>query len=264
MSTEGCCRFEGDLVAYLDGELDREASRELERHVADCARCARELDGFRSARDVLKAVPRLKVTESSRGSLIDRLAALPAPAPAREPRSRSPFRKLVYYAPSVAACAAFLVFANFWVLAAPGSRDGGVAVSGRAAIRRKMLLEAPADAIFERMIAGSELDVSGWFADGALYLRGYDDVYSVDRCIFAFLPAEWGAELDKTGGVKVVVENGRFHVPEDMRANYLDGSKKVTVVRPPRLSHSEIWNSKRLMRFLSTPQHIDVRAGSSS
>ena len=158
----------------------------------------------------------------------------------------------------------FFVFAHFWVLAAPAPGVDGIAVSGLAAVRRKILLETPAEAIFESMITGSELNVSRWFADGALYLKGHDDVYSVDRCIFAFLPAEWGARLDKTGGVKVVVENGRFHVPEDMRANYLDGSKKVTVVRPPRLSHSEIWDSKRLMRFLSTPQDFHIRAGSNS
>ena len=264
MGAEDCRRFEKALVAYLDGELEREASRELEGHLKVCSACARGLDGFRSAKAAVKAFPRLRVTDSFRSSLKERLASLHLPAPAREPRRKRWLRqKIVYFLPSVAACAAFLVVAHFWVIGyVRGDED--IEAVARAEARRQWIIELPAEAIFERMITGSGLDVSFWLTDGELYLKGHDDFYSADRCIFAFLPADWGAQTDRRDGVKVVVSNGRFHVPEDMRSRYLDGSRNVTVLRPLKLRRSEIWNRERLRRFLSTPADIPIRAGSSS
>ncbi|GAH75106.1 unnamed protein product, partial [marine sediment metagenome] len=240
MDAEDCRRFEGELVAYLDGELGRDGSRGLEEHLKECSRCAEELEGFRSAKAAIEAVPRLEATDAFRSSLDRKLASLPFAARAEEPR-RSWFRqKIVYWATSVAACAAFLVTANYWVLPEFARKHEEIRAFGRAEVRRRQLLELPAEAIFESMIAGSKLDVSRWLKEGALYLKGHDDFYSADRCIFAFLPADWGAQMDKTGGVKVVVENGRFLVPEDMRARYLDGSNQVTVLRRRKLRRSEM------------------------
>ncbi len=264
MSAEDCRRFEGNLVAYLDGELLREDAREMEEHLKDCPRCAEEIEDFRSAKAALKAVPRLRVSESFRDSLEAELASLPFTPRAEEPKKPWFRRKIVYFATSFAACAAFLVAANFWVLAEYVGGDEGVGVSAHAEARRRQLLEIPADAIFESMITGSQLDVSRWLMDGSLYLKGHEDFYSADRCIFAFLPADWGAHLDKRGGVKVVVENGRFLVPEDMRARYLDDADHVTVLRQRKPRRSEIWNTERFRRFRSTPCDFHVRPGASS
>jgi hypothetical protein len=256
------------MVAYLDGELALDAARELKEHLEKCSLCAEGLEGFRSVRASLRAVPRLKVSDAFRSALGEQLASLHYEERVRAPERSWFRRKIVYFAPSLAACAAFLFVAHFWVLDyVRGGED--IHVVSRGESRRQMLLELPAEAIFESMITGSELDVSKWLSDGALYLRGYDDVYSADRCIFAFLPADWGAQDDKRDGVRVVVANGRFHVPEDMRAHYLDGARRVTVlrhalVRQLKIKHSEIWNTERLRRFLSTPVDIHIRAGSSS
>jgi anti-sigma factor RsiW len=41
-SSGRCCRTE-EVIAYLDGELERAALAQLEQHVADCSECAAEL-----------------------------------------------------------------------------------------------------------------------------------------------------------------------------------------------------------------------------
>ncbi|RLB55223.1 MAG: hypothetical protein DRI34_10905 [Deltaproteobacteria bacterium] len=57
-----CDRNHEELVAYLDGELDRENRRQLERHLAGCRRCSRILDELRQA---VEASRQLEVVEPS-------------------------------------------------------------------------------------------------------------------------------------------------------------------------------------------------------
>lgn len=45
--TEPCEQFEPMLSAYLDDELDQPERAEVERHVAACPKCARELNELR-------------------------------------------------------------------------------------------------------------------------------------------------------------------------------------------------------------------------
>lgn len=45
--TDTCEQIEPMLSAYLDNELDASERETVERHVAHCARCARELDELR-------------------------------------------------------------------------------------------------------------------------------------------------------------------------------------------------------------------------
>ncbi len=52
------------LVAYLDGELDGEASREVERRLAEDAEYRRELQQLQRAWDMLDELPRADVSDS--------------------------------------------------------------------------------------------------------------------------------------------------------------------------------------------------------
>jgi hypothetical protein len=52
------------LSAYLDGELPASAREPLERHLAGCAECRRELDALREVRALLRALPLPALTRS--------------------------------------------------------------------------------------------------------------------------------------------------------------------------------------------------------
>jgi anti-sigma factor RsiW len=50
-----CERTELEVAAYLDGELDLASALDLERHLAECAACARALDAQRALREAVGA-----------------------------------------------------------------------------------------------------------------------------------------------------------------------------------------------------------------
>ena len=49
------CEDKETLVAYLYGEVDPDARREVERHLRTCAACARETEGLQSVREDLQS-----------------------------------------------------------------------------------------------------------------------------------------------------------------------------------------------------------------
>jgi len=53
-----CARVRGDLSPYLDGELSTERERAVERHLAECAACARHLQELRALAQGLRRLPR--------------------------------------------------------------------------------------------------------------------------------------------------------------------------------------------------------------
>lgn len=53
----GCETVRAELPAYIAGELDLESTGLVERHIADCRDCARELDDLRAVVDVLERSP---------------------------------------------------------------------------------------------------------------------------------------------------------------------------------------------------------------
>lgn len=71
------------LHALIDGELDASHAREIEAHVASCARCAAALAGFRELRQAMPG-DRLRYTApNSLRARIDRAVPAPAVAPSR-------------------------------------------------------------------------------------------------------------------------------------------------------------------------------------
>ena len=50
---------DAELSAFLDDELDEPAARRVTRHVARCPRCVAELDDLRTARAMLRDLPRV-------------------------------------------------------------------------------------------------------------------------------------------------------------------------------------------------------------
>ena len=55
MSAKKACEFESALKAWLDGELLRERTAQVEEHVAGCTECRKSAAGFREVSRALKS-----------------------------------------------------------------------------------------------------------------------------------------------------------------------------------------------------------------
>src|SRR5262245_31512028 len=59
------CAFDKEkLTGYYDGELDTAEKAEVERHIASCSECLRELGELKSAALLVKELPRLRAPRS--------------------------------------------------------------------------------------------------------------------------------------------------------------------------------------------------------
>lgn len=63
------CSYSLQLSAYHDGELPSQQRDALERHVADCAACAAELEQYRRLSALLAAAPLPRLGDESRQEL---------------------------------------------------------------------------------------------------------------------------------------------------------------------------------------------------
>jgi len=80
-----CDQALGRVWGYLDGELDRTTTAELERHLADCASCRGELDSARRLSESVKAqAARHRAPPHLSATITATLRARPS-APARRP-----------------------------------------------------------------------------------------------------------------------------------------------------------------------------------
>ena len=86
-------RLEEEFVAYLDGELDADASRRVEERLATDASVRQELHRLERSWQLLERLPRAEVDESFTQSTIEMLAVKAAEdlekERAREPRRQS-------------------------------------------------------------------------------------------------------------------------------------------------------------------------------
>jgi hypothetical protein len=113
------------LSALVDGRLAPDAARALEAHVAGCRACAARLEGLRSVKSMLAAMPETEVPRSFRLRLSD----VDAPVAARAAWASGPLR----WAPALSGVAAALFVA---VLAADfTTRDGDNGAADSTAAR---------------------------------------------------------------------------------------------------------------------------------
>lgn len=76
MKCEDCREL---LWAYLEGELHEEESAEIERHLAECADCRKELDVQQEIRKSLQCLPDKELPEGYHGELMQKLQREAAP-----------------------------------------------------------------------------------------------------------------------------------------------------------------------------------------
>ncbi len=68
-----CAATQRKLSAHLDGELEADQACGVERHLQDCARCAREFEALRATSAELRALSRLVPAEPIAARVRDRL-----------------------------------------------------------------------------------------------------------------------------------------------------------------------------------------------
>ncbi len=91
-----------ELVAYLDGELDTEASNRVERRLADDVEYRLQLQKLQQAWDLLDQLPRSSVSEQFTQSTVEMIAIRAAEAATNE-KSRRSSVKLFAWLGTVAA-----------------------------------------------------------------------------------------------------------------------------------------------------------------
>ncbi len=106
------------LVAYLDGELDAETSKQVERRLAENVEYRRELQQLQRAWDMLDELPRAEVSESFTQTTVE-MVALSAAQELTEVKGRSRRLDRVLWGAAgagvvIAALASYLVFAAFF------------------------------------------------------------------------------------------------------------------------------------------------------
>jgi hypothetical protein len=100
------CKFETELTAYLDGELDPAATAAVHAHLAGCADCRATEGLLRSTLETLRTLPAFEPSVSLRRNVLTRLDRLPAGLGAR---LRALLRPTVLLPSAVALVAAVLV-----------------------------------------------------------------------------------------------------------------------------------------------------------
>jgi hypothetical protein len=114
-----CRKCEADLSAYIDGELDPRASREVAGHLATCAGCREKEAGLERVAGMLAALPRAGLSEVEQRQLMEGLRRRMKDAEAAERRRRASLF------PRVATATAILVtvvVVTIALMATPTSR----------------------------------------------------------------------------------------------------------------------------------------------
>jgi anti-sigma factor RsiW len=100
------CKFEAELTAYLDGELNPAATAAVRAHLAGCADCRATEGLLRSTVETLRTLPAFEPSGDLRRNVLTRLDRLP---PALGARLRAVLRPVVLVPSALALVAAALV-----------------------------------------------------------------------------------------------------------------------------------------------------------
>jgi anti-sigma factor RsiW len=101
-----CGHIEKKLIPYLDGKLPSAERRQFEAHLAACAACREQTEGFRSVREVLDALPTVTPSPTFDSRVRARVA--------QEPR-RAGFWSWIVPSPRMAFAATALLIASIWL-----------------------------------------------------------------------------------------------------------------------------------------------------
>lgn len=132
-----CERAVENLSCYLDQEIEAELRREVERHLDRCPDCRLHLEELTRNRDLLAALPRMRLPGDLYARVRKRIAAHARPRAAAIP---SPLRRLPRGL-RAAAAAAVVLLASLVALAAIGyySDHGAPAVPTETVVTRHVL-----------------------------------------------------------------------------------------------------------------------------
>src|SRR6516162_11805528 len=106
------CSFDKEkLSGYYDGELAAAEKAEVERHIASCSECLRDLGEIKSAALLVKELPRLRAPKSIAEGVSREIQS------AGKVQSLARVRRFVLW--SAAAAAGLFVVANVVMLSSP-------------------------------------------------------------------------------------------------------------------------------------------------
>src|SRR4030095_4773327 len=135
------CAFDKEkLTGYYDGELEAAEKAEVERHIASCSECLRELGELKSAAILVKELPRLRAPRSIADGVKKEIQS------AGRVHSFARARRTLMWAASAAAVL-FIGLNLIYFTASPDRKPAEVAskaVSAAPALGRAMPAEEPA------------------------------------------------------------------------------------------------------------------------
>ncbi len=146
------------LVAYLDGELDAEASQRVERRLAEDPDYRRELKQMQRAWDLLDELPRAEISETFTQTTVE-MVALSAEHELTEVKTRvRHFDRLIWVA--VGASVVLASMAAFWGVSTYLSRPNDQLAQDLPVIENVELYEVADNVEFLR-----ELEQAGYFKE---------------------------------------------------------------------------------------------------
>jgi len=110
-----CGQTEKKLVAYLDGKLHAAERRLFEAHLATCASCQEQAEGFRSVWEVLEELPAIMPSPAFDAAVRARVQ--------QEPR-RAGFWSWIVPSPRLAFAITTLLIASVWISSFQPARLG--------------------------------------------------------------------------------------------------------------------------------------------
>ena len=146
------------LVAYLDGELDAETSKQVERRLAENVAYRRELQQLQRAWDMLDELPRAEVSESFTQTTVE-MVALSAAQELTEVKGQGRRHERVLWG-AVGAGVVLAALASYLVVSAYFARPNAELLRDLPVIENMDLYEVADSVEFLR-----QLEKSGLFAE---------------------------------------------------------------------------------------------------
>lgn len=198
-----CIRTQQMMDAWLDGELDPSTSKEISRHVGQCADCVALKNKREQLRATLQAAaPRYSAQASLRSAILNQLQTAQQPPVAR---LRTRMRGLSWWQAIAMAAAASIVTAlitwgAFGKLSASSDEQVALAAQDRRPVREQLVARHVASLIAPNLIDVPSSDshvIKPWF-------QGKIDFAPVVRDLSAQGFTLLGARMERVAGQRAV------------------------------------------------------------